>query len=91
MNFPWKTFCVEQFKFQVSPQFSTTTAQGSDVSGKARAIDGVVCGSNPPSASLSLRVRRVASTRCGHIERKDLETARYAKRDSSVENWNSRC
>ena len=51
-------------------------------------IDPMVRGSNPPSAKLSLRVRKnrqlsviagVGITRCGHIERKDLETARYAK------------
>ena len=44
----------------------------------------MVSGSSPTSAKLSPRVRRVASsvipgvgiTRCGHIERKDLDTAR---------------
>ena len=48
-------------------------------------IDHMVRGSNPPSAKLSLRVRKnrqlsviagVGITRCGHIQRKDLETAR---------------
>ena len=48
-------------------------------------IDPMVSGSNPPSAKLSLRGRKnrqlsviagVGITRCGHIERKDLDTAR---------------
>ena len=48
-------------------------------------IDPMVSDSSPTSAKLSLRVRRVASslvipgigiTMCGHIERKDLDTAR---------------
>ena len=47
-------------------------------------IDPMVNGSSPISAKLSLRVKRVSSsvipgigtTRCGHIERKDLDTAR---------------
>ena len=47
-------------------------------------IDSMVSGSSLPSAKLSLRVNRVASfiipgvgiTRCGQIERKDLDTAR---------------
>ena len=51
-------------------------------------IDSMVSGSSPPSIKLSHRVRRVASshvipgvgiTRCDHIERKDLDTARSAK------------
>ena len=46
-------------------------------------IDPMVSGSSLTSARLSLRVRRVTSsiipgvgiTRCGHIDRKDLDTA----------------
>ena len=47
-------------------------------------IDPMVSGSSPTSAKHSLRVRRVASfvipgveiVKCGHTERKDLDTAR---------------
>ena len=47
-------------------------------------IDPMVSGSSPTSARLSLRVRSrqlsvspgVGITRCGYIERKDLDTAR---------------
>ena len=52
-------------------------------------IGPLVSGSNPFTAQLSLRVRRVASslyvipgvgiTRYGHIERKDLDATRYAR------------
>ena len=50
-------------------------------------IDPMVNGSNPPSAKFFLRVKHhqlsvipgVGMTRCGHSERKGLDTARSAK------------
>ena len=45
-------------------------------------IDPMVSGLSPIPAKISLRVRRVSvipgvgNTRCGHIEKKDLDTAR---------------